>query len=136
MSTTTFRETHSGIVATRGKRELHMLGTSVAAMQLSRQLLATHSFNILYTRANSSPLKNVRAIVVGTRLMLTPTNIADRIKVERISPRKWAVKLDGNTVYSDQTKSWCSHWAERVIVTETANPGSSVVLAGWEARTV
>jgi hypothetical protein len=61
-NTTTFRDTPRGIIATRGNRELHMLGTSVNAMQVSRNLLATRSFNNLYTVAKSSPLKNVRFI--------------------------------------------------------------------------
>jgi len=61
-NTTTFRETNRGIVATRGNRELHMLGTSVSAMQVGRNLLATRSFNNLYTAAKATPLKNVRFI--------------------------------------------------------------------------
>lgn len=52
---TTYRNTPAGIIAVRGKRELHMLGTSVAQTQAARHLLATTSFDRLFKAARKSP---------------------------------------------------------------------------------
>lgn len=68
MHTTTgtqVRNTERGIIATRGNRELHLLGTSVTQTEKARHLLATYSFNKLYTAAKPSPIRNVRAIKVA-----------------------------------------------------------------------
>jgi hypothetical protein len=66
--------------------------------------------------------------------MHTHTDISDRITVERIAPRKWAVTLDGKAVYSDRTLAWCEHWAGWVIAAETAEPGSIALLKTWATR--
>lgn len=63
---TEYRETPCGIVAVHGKRELHLLGTSVAAMSKSRDILARNSFNRIFTAATKSPAsRNVAYIKVG-----------------------------------------------------------------------
>lgn len=62
---TEYRETPAGIIALRGKREIHLLGTSVAASAKARDLLVKHSFNRLFTAARKSPCsKNVAFIKV------------------------------------------------------------------------
>lgn len=64
---TTFRNTPAGIVAIRGNRELHLLGTSVAATTKSRQLLAGYSFDRLFRagRTAGAAGPKVRYIKVG-----------------------------------------------------------------------
>ena len=52
---TEWRETQGGIVAVRGKRELHLLGTSVDALCRARDILASHSFDSLFRRARKAP---------------------------------------------------------------------------------
>lgn len=52
---TRIRNTPAGMVATRGKRELHLLGTSVDATLRSRELLAGYTFNTLFARAHRAP---------------------------------------------------------------------------------
>lgn len=66
MSTeTTIRNTPAGIIAVRGKRELHLLGTSVAQTERARTALATRSFDGLYRTARRSPhSRNVAYIKV------------------------------------------------------------------------
>ena len=59
---TEIRENHRGMVLTRGKRELHILGTSVSQVERARKLAAMQSFNRLFTSAPSSPIRNTRAI--------------------------------------------------------------------------
>lgn len=61
---TTIRDTPAGMIATKGKRELHLLGTSVDQTKRARHLLATRSFNQLFQagRSYGSTGRNVRAI--------------------------------------------------------------------------
>ena len=61
---TTIRSTPAGIVATRGARELHLIGTSVNQIDKARQLLADHSFDKLFKAAMSTPLRNTRKITL------------------------------------------------------------------------
>lgn len=65
--TTTYRNGPASIIATRGNRELHILGKSVEAVKAGRTLLAANSFDSLYKSAKSSPAKNVRFINMATR---------------------------------------------------------------------
>ncbi len=63
---TTYRNTPAGIIATRGKRELHLLGTSVAQTEAARNLLAAHSFDQLFKAARKAPgTRNVAFIKVA-----------------------------------------------------------------------
>lgn len=61
---TTVRSTTSGLVATRGKRELHILGTSVVATKKAHSLLALHSFDKLFRAGKTAGAagRNVRYI--------------------------------------------------------------------------
>ena len=62
---TRWRETPTGILAVRGKRELYLLGTSVAAMELARNLLAHVSFDRLCKAGfKCGAMKNTYAINV------------------------------------------------------------------------
>lgn len=66
--TTTYRNTPGGILAVRGKRELHVLTTSVEATEKARTLLATHSFDRPFKAGRSAPHtgRNVRYLKVAT----------------------------------------------------------------------
>lgn len=58
-----WRETPAGLVVERGNRELHLLGTSVAAQDKARQLLASRSFDRLFKAGKSAPgVKNTAFI--------------------------------------------------------------------------
>ena len=62
---TRYRYCDRGLVAVRGKRELHLLGTSATHTAKARHMLATHSFNALYQAAHQAPgMKNVRYLKV------------------------------------------------------------------------
>ena len=62
-SGTEYRSTPSGIIATRGQRELHILGTSVAQAEKARRMLASHSFNRLFGAGKKAPgIKNTAYI--------------------------------------------------------------------------
>lgn len=64
-SGTAYRETTSGLVAVRGARELHILGTSVEQLTQARRLLASHSFDQLFKAGRSVPnLSNTRYLKV------------------------------------------------------------------------
>ena len=52
---TKYRNTPAGIVATRGKRELHVLATSFNEVKTARRLLAEESFDSLFKRAKRAP---------------------------------------------------------------------------------
>ena len=52
---TSVRDTPAGVVAVRGARELHLLGTSAAQSAHARELLATASFDQLYKSARPAP---------------------------------------------------------------------------------
>ena len=52
---TAVRDTPAGIVAVRGARELHMLGTSAAQSARAREMLAAESFDRLYRAAHPAP---------------------------------------------------------------------------------
>lgn len=65
---TTVRSTPAGLLATRGKREIHFLGTSAAATARATALLAQNSFDSLFKAASRGPKamgSNVR--IVRTR---------------------------------------------------------------------
>ena len=49
------REAPAGLLAIKGERELHLLGTSVDAIQRSRVLLAEHGFDGVYRCARRAP---------------------------------------------------------------------------------
>ena len=51
-----WRETHGGLVAVSGKRELHLLGTSVTSMERAKEMLATMSFSKLVGMAQKHPI--------------------------------------------------------------------------------
>lgn len=60
---TTYRLNDMGYFLKRGKRELHILGRSVAQVERARELMAKHTFHKLFTRARPSPYaRNVRYI--------------------------------------------------------------------------
>lgn len=52
---TTYRSTPAGLVLMRGKRELHLLGTSVSQQEKARALVVDHSFAQLFARARRTP---------------------------------------------------------------------------------
>ncbi len=52
---TQYRDSAAGIVAVRGKRELHLLGNSVAEGERAKALLAAHSFDRLFRAARRAP---------------------------------------------------------------------------------
>lgn len=63
---TTYRSTPAGIVAIRGSRELHLLGTSVESTAKARRMLAVHSFDKLYKAGRGTSLMpRVRSIKMG-----------------------------------------------------------------------
>lgn len=62
---TEYRTTWNGIVAVRGNRTLHLLGTSVTKQQKAKELLASVSFNKLFNQgetAGTTYFKNTRWI--------------------------------------------------------------------------
>lgn len=63
----------------------------------------------------------------------TLTAPADRIQVIKVTPRKWAITLDGIAVYTD-TLHMCEHFAQWVIEAETAEPGSSAIFRTFEQK--
>ena len=60
--------------------------------------------------------------------------ISSRIQVAKITPRKWAILLDGVAVYTDATRHMCEHFAQHVIDRETAEPGSSAIFRTFEQK--
>lgn len=63
---TEYRETPAGVIAVKGKRELHLLGTSVAASEKARALLSSSSFNSLFSAAKKAPFsRNVAYIKIA-----------------------------------------------------------------------
>jgi hypothetical protein len=63
---TEYRSTPAGLIVVRGKRELHLLGTSAAQSERARTLLSSVSFNRLFTAARKSPAsRNVAFIKVA-----------------------------------------------------------------------
>ena len=64
---TQYREVATGIVAKRGKREVYLLGTAVASIERSRQLLATKSFDRLFRAGRKTPAtgRNVAYLRIG-----------------------------------------------------------------------
>lgn len=64
---TTYRNTPTGIVATRGKREVHVIAKSVNATKAARALIAGQSFDSLFKSAAVGPRalgRNVRFVKV------------------------------------------------------------------------
>lgn len=53
---TTVRDTPSGLIAIRGKRELHMLYKTAKAGKRARELLATKSFDALFKAGKATRL--------------------------------------------------------------------------------
>lgn len=84
METTEIRTTPGGMIAVRGNREVHLLGTSVAAMAKSREMLATQSFNSLYRAGARTPFACVRVI----------DNKAAPISLSRESDYVYALEFD------------------------------------------
>ena len=63
---TQYRTTPVGMIAVRGQRELHLLGTSAAQAAESRRLLADESFDQLYKRGRKPRgMRNVAFLRVG-----------------------------------------------------------------------
>lgn len=60
---TEFHRTPNGMVLKRGRRELYVIATSVAANKRAEHLVADHSFNSLYRAARPAPgMKNTAYI--------------------------------------------------------------------------
>ena len=68
MNTKTFvRNGPCGLILTRGKRELHLLGTSVEQVKRARAMAAAESFDALFKRARRAPhSRNVAFIKVSS----------------------------------------------------------------------
>lgn len=65
-NSTAYRDTPRGVVVLRGKRELHLLGTSVEQTRQIRHLLATRSFDSLFKSGRCAPQsRNVAYIRIG-----------------------------------------------------------------------
>lgn len=60
---TTYRTTQNGIVLVRGKRELYLQGTSIEQTEKAHKLIATKSFNKLFTAGKKHHLLNNTAYI-------------------------------------------------------------------------
>lgn len=64
---TVVRNGPCGLILTRGKRELHLLGTSVEQVERARTMAAGVSFDVLFKRARRAPhSRNTAFIKVGS----------------------------------------------------------------------
>lgn len=64
---TEYRINDNGLVAVRGQRTIHLIGSSVAKQQKAKELLTTVSFNKLFNKGQSagiSALKNTSYIIL------------------------------------------------------------------------
>ena len=65
-ATTEIHDNNVGVVATRGKREIHLLGKTESSRADARALLAAHSFDRIFKASKPTPnVRNSRYLKIG-----------------------------------------------------------------------